>query len=449
MDTPAATTPKFEALKGERRVRHTIITRTDCRDAFHRALFFQATKLLRLSRAQQTNPEYAAIPSSIALSHEGGESPRGHFVSSALASALHGLDEFPPFRMSRATRHFNRARGVCLDVPEMYRNNTADALLSGRKALQLDCAEETTQFEVTADFEKRPLRVDIVKTCRASFLFGPHFNLVTGLRFATTWNAEAYSPFSDLETLLEDVTRFRQHVIHHLSELTEQYVPKEGTGNLNPEIIESAFLTCKPPDRHSLTPPDIEAAMIRAGVANMGEPRESWFDLVRELDFDNTGFMEYNEFYLLCHRLTEDQLRRLTYVSVPARMKVGEQWLEVCLDFDAWTGGLSVYSDVHSFVKATTDRLKMKRVEGKVWDLSDIHKSVIYGNYHEEPIHTLIDNSGSHYNFLIEDTDVIAFYKMVNWIIYTTRFRNSRLLNSVDTKTLTQLAIAATHSFAS
>jgi hypothetical protein len=423
-------------------VAHKMTSSCDCRDPFKRALLLQSAKMLRLNRCNRTTNLESIDSPGEHESHVGGEAKKEPNNEAPLRA----------FRMSLSTRVFNHARGLCLNVPENLRNETAESVLSGVKALRVDQATETNEFDLVTESKgnNAPIRISCLRKRRSSFYFGPHLFLITGVKATCTWIASHHSPYRKRHNLLKEVQTFREGLEENRALLAKQYIP-ESEAKADSELIESAYYACKQQSRDALTPYDIENAMIRAGVSNIGDPKSSWYDLVREFDFDNTGFMEYNEFYLLCHHLTSEQLRRLTYISIPGLMKLEGGWTEVCLDFDAWKGTLSIYADLHSFVKTADDRTKLKRVPGKVWDLPDVTKIKrrVGVQMHSAPVWTVTGDASDQYDFVIDDSDTGTFTKMINHSMYVAEYNSSGLRTMIDTSALLHLAHSASHAFIS
>lgn len=445
--------------------------KNDARDAFQRALLQQASKVVRLQRTHQPHLDAVpvhAIPSAVHVGGEAGDPNFDRFLPNIFEFDSLGSE---PFRMSRATRLFNHSRQHCLDIPESLRKDTADALLREVKFLKVDASDETIQMDLTIGSHKHThgkhkahthdsqasapptppklVRVTTTKSRRTSFIFGPHLYLVTGVQLSCLWLASEHSPFSDMDVLLGDIQLFKARAKAELEDLSQQYIPTQPLTD-HPEVVQAAYMASKSPTRNSLTPNDIESAMVRSGIAEVGDSYVHWFDLVRSLDFDNTGFMEYNEFFLLCHRLTHDQALRLAFLSVPCRMKIAaEKYIPVCVDFDAWKCIISVYSDQHVFGKYPTDRAKLKRADGRVWELTSI-KHIERGSRYGNPgFHSIVDNKDHQFDFLVEEGDLTTFNQMIDWFIYLTRCHAANLDSMVDPRTLTHLAFAATHAFTS
>lgn len=468
--SPACTTPRPEAVDGSLYFRYTLTLKNDARDAFQRALLQQASKLVRLQRTHHPHLDAVpvhAIPSAVHVGGEAGDPAFDRFLPNIFEFDSLGAD---PFRMSRATRLFNHSRQHCLDIPESLRKDTADALVREVKFLKVDASDEVIQMDLTMGSPKhsshkhkshsqdsqavvhpphRLVRVITTKSRRTSFIFGPQLYLVTGVQISCMWIGSEHSPFSDMDVLLGDIQLFKAHANSVLEDLSQQYIPTQPLTE-HPERIQAAYMASKSPMRNSLTPNDIESAMVRSGIAEVGDSYVHWFDLVRSLDFDNTGFMEYNEFFLLCHRLNADQVQRLAFLSVPCRMRLaGEKYAPVCVDFDAWKGSISIYSDQHVFGKYPTDRSKLKRADGRVWELTSI-KHIERGSKFGNPeFHSIIDNKDHQFDFLVEEGDLTTFNQMIDWFIYLTKCHAANLDSMVDHRTLTHLAFAATHAFVS
>jgi len=415
----------------------------DCRASFQSTLMQQAAKLKRSARNRSRSSSLLLSETSTTGSIQPG-TPRD-------VSPLFDVSTDAGLRPSFENRMFTEALSNCSSIDPMELESTSDAICSGQ-SVRTELGLELKEHTLMTDRIFRPVRVATLRTRRCALSIGPHYALSTAVRYSMCWLCSwKTSPFAHVNAVLRDVVKFESNLLSIRDEVSKQYIPANDL-RLDLQLVIAAYRTCKQPIRDEITPADIEQAMSRIGLANPGEPRSTWFDLIRSFDFDNTGFMEFNEFFLLCNSLQLEQVKSLAIASIACHFRVMNpqaepHWTPVCLDIDSSTGNLRVYFDSHTFARSPIDRMKLKATPAKsnvleIYDVRAMHTHLENGRI----VFTIIDQLKSTYELLMEDSDLSIFTRMLKGIIASTRYyaADTPTLNS---EALFQITHSAAHSF--
>lgn len=136
---------------------------------------------------------------------------------------------------------------------------------------------------------------------------------------------------------------------------------EESNEKADRRMMETAFRLCKHPLRDSITSFDLGQYLKKSGVISDEVSSKRLFDIASSLDSDSTGFLEYNEFYLFCHYLTKAQVRKMTVLSCPGYLLLGNVWQPVVIDLDMYDMILSIYTDPEHFALNPIERAQLAR----------------------------------------------------------------------------------------